>query len=217
MRDKSHEKIVYFVRHGQSEGNITPVFQSVESPLTEHGRSQAGKVAERVSRLSFEALITSPQPRTRETADAISKATGKHPELCELFVERVKPSGLIGKSYDDPEADILWKQWEQSLHTPGMRAGDGENFDDLIARAAQVLDYLKQRPEKDIVVVTHGYFLRTIIAYTLLGDTLTGDSFKSFQDRIAMENTGLSALTYGTAYEGTSWRLWIYNDHAHLG
>lgn len=217
MTPSSTDKVVYFVRHGQSQGNITPVFQSVESPLTEHGRRQAEIVAQRVANLSFEALIASPQPRARETAEAITRATGKTLEVSELFVERKKPTLLNNKPYEDKEADTLWKLWERSLYTPGLRAEDGENFDDLMLRAEQALEYLLKRPEKELVVVTHGYFLRTIIAYVLLGTSLTGEAFKRFQDKIAMENTGISVLRYGTAYEGTAWRLWIYNDHSHLG
>jgi hypothetical protein len=33
----------------------------------------------------------------------------------------------------------------------------------------------------------------------------------------AIENTGLTVLRYqGGFEEGPCWRLWIYNDHAHL-
>ena len=150
-------------------------------------------------------------------AECITQKTGKAPEYCDLFIERGKPSGLGGKSYDDPEADGLWKEWEHSLYTSGVRAGDGENFDDIIARADKALDFLRQRKEKVLVVVTHGFFLRTIIARVILGTLLTPESFRNFHATVGMENTGLSVLTYGTVYEGTSWRLWIYNDHAHLG
>lgn len=210
------EKIIYFVRHGQSEGNVSPVFQSPDSPLTETGRNQAAKIAKRISKLSFETLIVSPFSRTKETAKAIAKATGKKPEYCDLFVERVKPSRLAGKSRDDKEANKLHKEWEKSLYTSGLRAENGENFDDLIVRADKALDFLKNRAEKEIVVVTHGFFLRTIIARVIMGDSLTAETFKNFQTRISTENAGLSVLKYGKTRERPMWRLWIYNDHAHL-
>jgi broad specificity phosphatase PhoE len=214
---KKPEKIVYFVRHGQSEGNITPVFQTLDSPLSEKGREQAKLIAGRVSKLSFETLISSPLPRTKDTAEAISAATGKDIEYSELFVERVKPTALGGKSYDDPEADKLWQAWEESLYTPGVRAEDGENFDDLIERADKALKFLNERSEQTLVVVTHGFFLRTIVARVLLGDTLTPESFRKLQSSMEMENTGITVLRDGERYEGTSWMVWIYNDHAHLG
>ncbi|MCG8692525.1 MAG: histidine phosphatase family protein [Minwuiales bacterium] len=212
------EKTVYFVRHGQSLDNVSAVFQSPDSPLNESGRRQAEKIADRVSRLSFEALIASPFRRAKETAEVIRSATGNTVEFSDLFVERVKPTSINGKPYTDKVAHGTWRAWERSLHTPGMRVEDGENFDDLLARADKALALLKDRPEKTLAVVTHVYFLRAIVARVLLGDLLSGEAFRRFQRRADMENTGLSVLRYYAGFgEGPGWHLWIYNDHAHLG
>ncbi len=212
------EKTVYFVRHGQSEDNVAPVFQAPDSPLSDKGRDQAKHIAQRVSKLSFEALIASPFPRAKETAEIIAGVTGKVPEYSDLFVERIKPTSINGKSYKDEEANVVWRKWEKSLYTPDLRVEDGENFDDLVARADKALGFLKNRSEKSIVVVTHGYFLRTIVARVLLGELLSGEAFKRFQRMASMENTGLTVLRYQSAFEEEpSWRLWVYNDHAHLG
>ena len=68
-----------------------------------------------------------------------------------------------------------------------------------------------------LVVVTHGYFLRTIVARVLLGDLLSGEAFKNIQRTAAMENARLTVLQYREGFEeNPAWRLWIYNDHAHL-
>jgi len=211
------EKIVYFVRHGESVANITPVYQPLGSPLSDKGRQQAKLIAERIAKLSFEALVVSPLFRAKETAEAITKLTGKKPEYSDLFVERTKPTRIIGKSHSDNEAVQLWKKWQNSLFIPGLRVEDGENFDDLIIRADKALDFLKNKVENSIVVVTHGFFLRTIIARVILGDSLTPEAFKNFHMRVGTENTGLSVLKYGKTWETTSWLLWIFNDHAHLG
>lgn len=216
MRNDS-EKTVYFVRHGQSVGNVTPEFQKLESPLSEKGHEQSKRIAERAKHIEFETLICSPLARTRETCEPIAQATGKEPEYSDLFVERTKPTGLEGKLHTDEEAGRVWEDWNKSLYTSGLRVGDGENFDDLIERADKALAFLQNRPEKSLLVVTHGYFLRTIFARVLLGDALTGEAFKAFQSHIEMQNTGLSALKYGDRYEGPGWHVWIYNDHAHLG
>ena len=77
------KKIVYFVRHGQSEENILPIYQSPDSPLSQAGREQAGSVAERIAKIDFDVLISSPLPRTKETAEAITKITNKIPEYSE--------------------------------------------------------------------------------------------------------------------------------------
>ena len=218
MSDSKKEKIVYFVRHGQSEDNVLPVFQSPDSPLSDKGRKQVESIAERVSKLSFEVLIASPLARAKQTAEIIAKKTGKEPEYSELFIERVKPSYVNGKSYEDEKANILWKEWEKSLYIPGMRVEDSENVDDILERADKALAFLSVRPEQSLVVVTHGYFLRTLVARVLIGDLLSGEIYKRFQGTASMENTGLTVLRYRADLEAEpSWRLWIYNDHAHLG
>lgn len=212
-----HQKTIYFVRHGQSNDNVAPVFQSPNSPLSEEGEKQAERIAERVSKLNFEALIASPFERAKQTAEAITKMTGKATEYSELFVERVKPTYINGKPYTDEKANTLWREWEKSLYTPGMRVEDGENFDDLVARADNALAFLNKKSERSLIVVTHGYFLRTIVARVLLGDLLTGEIHRNVQRTAAMENTGLTVLQYRDGFEEEpAWRLWIYNDHAHL-
>ena len=216
MNKSKVEKIVYLVRHGQSEANISPVFQPPESPLTETGKKQAKRIAERMSKLDFGILISSPLVRAKETSGAIASATGKKPEYSDLFVERIKPTSVSGKPHSDEEASNLWDEWERSLYTPDLRVEDGENFDDLIARADKALNFLKSKKEREIVVVTHGFFLRAVIARVVMSGSLTPEGFKSFLAHIYTENTGLSVLTYGETSNGAAWRLWIYNDHAHL-
>jgi broad specificity phosphatase PhoE len=218
IRDNDIVKTVYFVRHGESIGNITPEFQRQDSPLSEKGEGQAELIAGRVSNLSFDALISSPLPRAKQTAEAIARATGKEPVFSELFVERVKPSGVEGKTFEDKEATELWWKWGESLYTPGSHVGDGENYDDHVARADTALNFLAARPEQTLVVVTHGYFMRTVVARAIAGDLLSGELLRRFQEMASMQNTGISVLRYrGTQEKGFRWQLWIYNDHAHLG
>ncbi|MFN3188437.1 MAG: histidine phosphatase family protein [Candidatus Paceibacteria bacterium] len=210
-------KIVYLVRHGQSEANTLPVFQGLDSPLSEVGITQAQSIANRVSKLAFESLISSPLQRARETAKEIEKTSGIMSEFSDLFTERIKPTNINGKPHTDDQANIIWRDRERSLFTPNMRVEDGENFDDIISRADNALNLLLNKTEKSILVVTHGYFLRTIVARVLLGNTLNGESFRTFQKSVGHENTGLTILRYNKGFEeDPKWNLWIYNDHAHL-
>ena len=181
------------------------------------GRAQAARIAARVAKLAFQALLASPYRRAQETAAVIGNITGKVLEFVELFTERVKPTSINGKPFTDVTAAQVWRAWTQSLSTPGMRVEDGENYDDLLTRADAALALLHDRAESSIVVVTHGYFLRTIVARVILGNALSGEPFQHFHRVAAIENTGLTVLRYqGGFEEGPCWRLWIYNDHAHL-
>lgn len=217
-KESQIKKTVYFVRHGQSVHNVASVFQSPDSPLNENGKKQAESIARRVSKLSFDTLIASHFPRAKGTAEAITELTGKKPEYSDLFIERLKPTSINGKPYDDVTANLIWREWEKSQYTPGMRVEDGENFDDLIKRADKALEFLKNRSESSIVVVTHGMFIRFIVARVLFGDSLSGPALKKFIKSADMENTGLTVLRYRDGFEEKpNWRLWVYNDHAHLG
>jgi broad specificity phosphatase PhoE len=207
------EKVVYFVRHGQSLANVSAVYQPPQSPLSEEGWRQAGCVAKRISQFSCKALISSTFLRATETAKAIAEETGLEPEYSELFVERIKPSSINGASIGDETARATWRQWEESLYTPSMRVEDGENFEDIVARADEALRFLGERKEDAIAVVTHGFFLRTLVARALFETMLSETIFRRFQGVAAMENTGVTTLRS----QGESrWRLWVYNDHAHL-
>ena len=217
MNYSNNTKTVYLIRHGQSNHNTAPVFQSRDSSLSVEGIKQAQALARRISKVSFDVLLTSPLSRARETAEIISRQTGMKPEFSELFVERVMPSAILGKPHMDTNANFLWREWEKSLYTPGLHIEDSENYDDLILRADEALNFLEKRTEASIIVVSHGYFLRTIIARVLLGESLSAENFHNFQKFISMENTAITILKFASAFEeDTCWRLDTYNDYSHL-
>ena len=137
------EKIVYFVRHGQSADNVAPVFQSPDSPLNEKGKKQANSIAQRVSKLSFDALISSPFERAKQTAETIAKTTGKQAEYSELFVERVKPTYINGKPYTDEKASGLWREWETSLYTPAYTPKMVKTLTTLFREQTKLLFFCK--------------------------------------------------------------------------
>lgn len=217
MNQDHPQKTVYLVRHGQSEHNISPVYQGKDAPLSTAGLAQADKIAERASQLSFDALIASPLPRARQTAEAIARATGKQPDFSELFVEVDKPSRIEGMPFGDESADEAWRAWQRSLFEGGPVIEDAEDFKAQISRARQALAYLLDRPESTLVVVTHGFFLRTMVALISLGDSLDIKAFDNFRNVMFVENTSLTVIKYQPEkFLPPAWRLHIYNDHAHL-
>lgn len=215
-------KTVYFVRHGQSTGNVELVYQAIDVPLTEEGRKQAAYIAARCAKLPIEAIISSSQARAKETAEIIAEKIGHSVELSALFRERRKPVALKGKSFSDSEARALEERWWKSLMDTGPRAEDGENFDDISDRACKALEHLLERKEKNILVVTHGFYMRYLVARAMYGENLTGELFEPIARSLVMENTGITVLRHGTPQhpgwgKSSTWQFWIWNDHAHLG
>lgn len=212
------QKTIYFVRHGESEDNTKPVVQSVNSPLSIRGQDQARVVAERLKHLRFDTLVTSSVPRAQQTAHAIALTTRKEAIVSDLFVERIKPTSTDGKSSHDPATKAIFDAWERSLYGDGERTEDGETFADITQRADAALQYLVDRPEHTLVVVTHGNFLRALIGRAVFGEELTAPMLHALKRHIAMENTGITTMLYRDTHHDKdfSWRLLTHNDRAHF-
>lgn len=217
-------KTIYFVRHGESEDNAgTYLVQGPETALTKLGHEQARFIAERASRLEFDVVIASPMRRAQQTAGYIVEKTGKSLVTEPLVSERSMPTSVIGKPGDDPEVVRIMARREESMIDPAIRVEDAENFSDLTVRAGKALVYLAARPENKILVVSHGIFLRMIVARIIFGESLTGDEFKKVLQAFRTKNTGLTLVEYQPEYGGIEglpapeWTIRVWNDHAHLG
>ncbi|MBI3632129.1 MAG: histidine phosphatase family protein [Candidatus Vogelbacteria bacterium] len=213
-------KTVYFIRHGESESNTAGVTSQIHSPLTKKGREQAEFAAERANRLPVDLMISSTQSRAKETAVIISEKIGKPITFSDLFVERRRPTEMRGSKPGDPHWDRIQKLVKTNFDNPGVHISDEENFHDLVTRAKKALAFLEGQKEESILVVSHGYFLKIIANYIFLGDDLTAAQFLKIGSKMEMENTGLTVISRGFDNfdtSGTGWKLWIRNDHAHLG
>lgn len=215
-------KTVYFVRHGEAENNTRSgnIYHGFQAELTSRGRQQAALIAERASKLEFDALISSPWPRTRATAEAIAAKTGHRIEFNESFMERRCPSSFIGRPWDDVETQRMQGEWLAVFYADdGSRYLDGENFDDMKKRAADSWQHLSARSEERIMVVTHGLFLRTLLAYAIFGERLTGAMHREFEGALRTSNTGITIFERHPDAEYANeerWRMRVWNDHVHL-
>lgn len=219
-------KTVYFVRHGQSTINarLNPLcIPDHEAELTEQGREQSAFIAERAKSLPIETIISSPYVRTRDTAVLISKATGVSVEYSDLFVEKINPTSLVGRVFEAPETTDFFRGWMDTMFVEGEKVEDGENFSELKERGKKALAFLEARPETHILVVSHGFFLRMVMALVMFGDALTPREFRQIAGGVRTDNTGLTVLTkeltphFDVDPELERWRIRVFNDHAHLG
>ena len=209
-------KKIYFVRHGESEGNVGEYSQGSAVPLTEKGRKQARCVAERLKNIPIDLIITNTNDRARDTSKIINEILKKPLESNELFVERRKPTDILNVRFDDKESKEVQKNIWDNFHVPGWRHSNEENFDDLKKRAEEVFKFLEERPEQNILIVTHGFFLRVLLAYLFFSKNMTGKECRAFALRAHMENTGICVFGHDTSRMDSPWWLWMWNDHAHL-
>jgi probable phosphoglycerate mutase len=210
-------KTIYLVRHGESETNAGDRYLGRSARLTALGHQQAQFVAQRCARLPVEIIISSGYPRADQTADYIVRSVARPVEQSALFAERRAPSALLGRPKSEPDSiayeDAVWSKFGD----PAWRHGDAENVDDVNARAKQALGYLAARPEQNILVVGHGFFTKILAARIIFGEALTGSACLNVMQALRLENTGLSVLEYDPGHaRGWTWRIAIWNDHAHL-
>lgn len=209
-------KKIYFVRHGESEGNALRIHQSKETPLSEIGESQAKIVALRFSKISVDTIIASPYLRAKQTAKAIAERNNLPLETNELLSERRGPSELIGISHLSEQS----KQVRAELHTHLLdqngdwRYSDEETANEFAKRAEQILAFLQNRPEENIVVVCHALILRMIFTKILNphGDLA---NLYDIYDSFDLNNTGISMANYDA--EKKRWQMSCINDYSHLG
>lgn len=145
-------------RHGRSEWNAAGRFQGqLESDLDEVGRAQAVEAAARLAELSPSRLVSSDSARARDTAAALSAASG----LGATYDARLREIDLGGWSglTRDEVRERFGDEYTAWLAGEDIVRGGGETFAEVGARAAaSVAEHLVGLAEGSgpLVMVTHG-------------------------------------------------------------
>lgn len=214
-------KLFYFVRHGESILNSQGIRQGAEGSLSDIGKTQAEVTGKRLVPYQFQVILASPYTRTKETADIINSCREKKlpVEYVDLLKERRNPSEIVGKSIEDPEIKKIVDSIDQTYHSDSFRFSDEENFEDLKERARQLLAYLTSRTEKSVLVVTHGHFLRIVVAYLLYGEELTSAKYNVMSFVNDAHNAAITVCEYNKTWFGPSkkgqWNLIAWDDYIH--
>lgn len=214
-------KLFYFVRHGESLLNAAGIRQGSEGSLSEKGKVQAETTGKRLVNNHFDIMLVSPYVRTKETAAIINDqfTEQKKIEYLDLLHERLNPSEIIGKSITDPEINRVIETIDKTFHSNDYRYSDEENFDDLKNRARSLLEYLAARPEKNILVVTHGIFLRMVVAYIEYGERLNAATYNTLSYWNASNNAAITICEYKDSWllgppKNKRWKVLAWDDYA---
>src|SRR5689334_23024116 len=111
------KKLIYFVRHGETEWNALGIRQGPEGHLSEKGRLQASEAAKKFPKHKGrpQVIIASPYERTRETADIIAKELNMDVRYSDLLVERKNPSEIVGRYGKDPDVKLIVDRIDKSF------------------------------------------------------------------------------------------------------
>ncbi len=206
--------LVYFVRHGQSEGNKNNIHHLPETPLSEKGVNQAKAIAKRLENIHFDLIYASPMTRAAKTAEIINEMLNIPIEHWEGLAECGSPSEIRGKKVDDPEVVKIKSLISQNYHKKNWKYSDEETFNELNERVEGVLDHLVKHHEgQTVLCVSHSAFIESTVAKMLLGEDLTPETLLKIKKHMYLENTGVTICEYTDKY---GWTLKTWSDTTHL-
>lgn len=149
---------VVLVRHGETALNAARVLQPADTPLSARGVVQAQALARRLAATGrVAAIVSSDLPRAWRTAEAIGAPLGLRVEPSALLQER-NFGTLRGQRYDALGFDPL----AMDEAPPG-----GESAAAFAQRVQAAFEAMLGRHAAlrgDLVVVTHGLLIKTLLA-----------------------------------------------------
>jgi alpha-ribazole phosphatase len=196
------------VRHGETlwaKENRYQGHKDVE--LSEEGRKQVKLLARRLAKEKITAIYSSDLQRASETAKAIAKL--HHREVKETpLLREISFGDWEGLKFEEIEArdEELVKKWKNDL--ANFRPPQGESLPELKARAEKFLqEILKIHKEENIIVVSHGGFIRIILCSLLNLD------FSKFFWSIEQDLGAISIIKF---FEENKPVISLLNDTCHL-
>jgi probable phosphoglycerate mutase len=197
------------VRHGDTAADVDEIVQPVDNPLSETGIIQARGVAPSLIKYNIDLIVSSPLPRTRDTATIINETLHKELTFNKLLSEVKWPTVLEGLKMDNPKVtEYKNLRNEKSISDPLWHYADEESFLDLKNRAAKLLDEMKEWPGKNILIVTHSTFIKVLVTVMCHGENVTWPVYYDFLLFTRPKHTSIS--TFNLTLEG-KWRLDTWN------
>ncbi|MBN9064346.1 MAG: hypothetical protein BGP06_07755 [Rhizobiales bacterium 65-9] len=144
-----------FVRHGETEGNRTRIFQTAHIPLNDTGETQAAQAAAKLRSTRIGRLVASPMSRAWRTATLVGAEHAIAPEA----------DGALAERY---YVDL----WGTPVPDGGLNWGDDppgcESLAAFVSRVSHSLLRVLAHDDRDgeTVIVSHGGILLVLCAAT---------------------------------------------------
>jgi broad specificity phosphatase PhoE len=198
---------IYMVRHGATQLSAEDRFAgAVDVELSEEGKFQAARLAERLADDSIEAVYCSPMTRTVQTATILAMPRTL-PVLQRDGLREIHHGHWEGMRRADVEAQFPeeYAAWEEDPFTFAPRGGEaGVN---VIARALPILrEIVLEHRGQNLLVVAHKATLRLVIS------SLLGFDARGYRDRLDQSPACLNVLDFKDPVRA---RLILFNDVSH--
>jgi len=199
---------LFIIRHGSYIRSNEPPYDLGLSP---EGVLQAEKLKERLvkDKLSFDVLISSTLPRTKQTAEIISSVLNLNVEV-ESDLEEWRNQGENAITQDEIITQYLSLPADQrAFISPGIGLETWAEFGFRICNTLQKIT--ARYSKKNIAIVAHGGTIEASFVYCYGASPLTAAPFMMMLDPA---NTSITHWRY--IHQVNIWRLEKYNDTNHL-
>lgn len=198
---------VFLVRHGATTLSAEDRFAgATDVDLSDEGREQTQRLAQRLRKEAVAAVYASPLGRTVETARILAAPhkleVGTRDGLREISHGRWEQ--LTRREVEERFPDEA-REWERDPFT--FAPEGGESGLDVTARALPVLlDLVRQHPAQKILVVSHKATIRLLLS------SLLGFDPRRYRDNLDLNPASLSIVDFK---DTTRARLSLFNDTSH--
>lgn len=209
---------VYLVRHAQSAEHEGQKRQSPNAVLGKNGLRQTELLAKRIieEKENVDLIFSSKWERAKQTAENVARKLDQKVEYFEGIHEKHHSPSIYGL---DVHGEAYCKYWEiikkHASDLDWKYKGEGESLREVIQRAVNFKKHLlTHHLSQNILVFTHGIFIRCFITLCLLGDDYNDATFYKIFRSLSFQNTGITLLEYSP--EKKHWEIIYLNDHRHL-
>ncbi len=198
---------LYFVRHGATQLTAEDRFSGATGvDLSDEGRHQVQRLAERLSGDGLKAVYCSPLSRTVETAQILAQPHALPPIRRDGLreISHGRWEGLTRREVEEryPEE---YAAWEADPFTFAPK--EGESGLGVLARALPVVrEIVVAHPNDRVLVVSHKATLRLILS------SLLGFDARGYRDRLDQSPACLNVVDFKDPVRA---RLMLFNDTSH--
>ena len=171
---------IIFTRHGETVENVEKISQGdPQNSITEKGKNHITELCKRLAKEKIDLIISSDMHRCKETAQLLAQ-TIKAPIVHSQLIREKSNGDWIGK----PHKEIDWNSLKGDFEN--RKPPNGENLLEVRERGKKFIrELLEQHEGKNVLVVTHGAFLKVLLG-DLLGMTLHNSIFKLHIDHCSI-------------------------------
>ncbi len=153
---------VNLIRHGKTMANVKRLYcGQTDVPLCEEGIAELLELKKEILYPSGEQHFFSGMKRTAETLRILYGVEGNVLE----YLKEIHFGSFEMKSYEELKSTSAFQEWITNFETQSPPEGESKKiFEDRVIRGYQeLLDVVKECGQKNVVIVSHGGVIATIM------------------------------------------------------